>query len=132
MARQWIPDELWRIVEPLLPKEPPKPKGGRPRIPDRQCLLGIVFILRTGAAWNAIPAELDCGSGPTCWRRFHEWSQAGLWPAVWKRILKHLGKQGKIDSSVAVIDSASQRAVFGGPTPARTRRIVRRTAPSAT
>ena len=48
MARELVPDALWELVQPLLPPEPPKPKGGRPRIPDRACLTGIVFVLQTG------------------------------------------------------------------------------------
>ncbi len=48
MATPLIPDELWEIVEALLPPERPKPKGGRPRIPDCACLAGIVFVLKSG------------------------------------------------------------------------------------
>ncbi len=48
MSKSLIPDELWEMIEPLLPPEPPKPKGGRPRVPDRACLTGIVFVLRSG------------------------------------------------------------------------------------
>ena len=55
MARQWVSDGLWDQIAPLLPCEPPKPKGGRPRIPDRKCLMGIVFVLRTGCSWNDLP-----------------------------------------------------------------------------
>ena len=46
MSTPLVSDELWRIVEPLLPKESPKPKGGRPRMPDRACLTGIIFVLK--------------------------------------------------------------------------------------
>ena len=126
MARQWVSDELWDEIKPLLPPEPPKPKGGRPRIPDRTCLMGIVFVLRTGCIWNDLPAELGCGDGSTCWRRFRDWTRAGVWPAVWRCVLNALGKDGLVDLSRAVIDSASMRAVFGGPTRAQTPQIAAR------
>ena len=128
MARQWVSDELWGEIAPLLPPEPPKPKGGRPRIPNRKCLMGIVFVLRTGCAWNDLPAELGCGDGSTCWRRFRLWTRAGVWPAVWLCVLNALGKEGRVDLSRAVIDSASARAVFGGLTRVPTPRIVPRKA----
>ena len=69
MAFLLLPNELWTEIEPLLPKEQPKPKGGRPPIPNRSALLGIVFVLRTGSAWRMLPQELGCGSGVSCWRR---------------------------------------------------------------
>ena len=97
-------------------------------MPDRCCLVGIIFVLRTGCIWNDLPAELGCGDGSTCWRRFRLWTEAGLWPAIWKTILNALGREGRIDWSRAVIDSASVRAVFGGPTPAPIPRIGRRMA----
>ena len=48
-ASSLVPGELWEAIEPLLPMEPPMPNGGRPRIPDRAALGGIVFVLRTVA-----------------------------------------------------------------------------------
>ena len=54
-ASSLVPDDLWEAIEPLLPKEPPKPKGGRPRVPDRAALGGIVFVLRTGCPWRLLP-----------------------------------------------------------------------------
>src|SRR6266542_3927649 len=69
MSKPLVTDELWEIVEPLLPPAPPKPKGGRPRVPDRACLTGILFVLRSGIPWQMLPRELCCGSGMTCWRR---------------------------------------------------------------
>ena len=58
-----VPDDLWEAIEPFLPKEPPKPKGGRPRVPDRAALGGIVFVLRTGCPWRLLPKELDHEDG---------------------------------------------------------------------
>src|SRR2546423_14538414 len=69
MSKPLVSDELWEAIEPLLPVEPPKPQGGRPRVPDRATLTGIVFLLRSGIPWELLPQEMGCGSGGTCWRR---------------------------------------------------------------
>ena len=68
MAGPLVPDVLWEAIEPLLPPEPPKPNGGRPRVPARAVLGGILFVLRSGIPWQRVPQELGCGSGMTCWR----------------------------------------------------------------
>jgi len=73
-----VPDMLWRLIEPLLPIRLPKPQGGRPRMTDRACLAGIVFVLRSGIPWRMLPTELGCGSGMTCWRRLRDWQQDGI------------------------------------------------------
>ena len=127
-----LPDALWIEVEPLIPKRPRSPKGGRPPVEDRQALTGILFVLRTGLPWNMLPQEMGCGSGVTCWRRLNEWTEVGIWPELHGRLLNVLGKAGEIDLSLAVIDSASVRAVFGGGTLAQTPRIVRKTAAKGT
>lgn len=120
MAFSLVPDELWAAVQPLLPPERPKPKGGRPRIPDRACLAGILFVLKSGIPWNLLPPEFGGGDGTPCWRRLRDWTRAGVWPALHRVLLKALGKLGAIDWSRAIIDSASVRAVFGGPILAET------------
>jgi len=127
MAREWVSDALWDEIRPLLPPRPPRPRGGRPPADDRACLVGILFVLRTGCGWNQIPAEL-APSGPTCWRRLRAWTEAGVWEKLWRRVLRHLGKHEEVDLSRAVVDSASFRAVFGGRTPGRTPRIAAKTA----
>jgi len=126
-----VSDELWEQVEPLLPPEPPpSPLGGRPRVSNRQAFTGMVFVLKTGVPWQALPAEMDCGSGSTCWRRFSEWTQLAIWSKLHRLLVSQLGKAGAINLNRALVDSASVRAVFGGRTPARTRRIVRKPAVS--
>ncbi len=123
MSLPLVTEELWEEVSDLLPKKFPSPKGGRPRVPDRNCLAGIVFVLKTGIPWDALPAQFGCGSGPTCWRRLEEWTVLGVWPELHRRLLNHLAKLGQIDWSRAIIDSASVRAVFGGSTQGPTQRI---------
>jgi transposase len=127
-----VSDELWNEVQPLLPLEPAKPDGGRPRVSDRACLTGIVFVLRTGMPWRFLPAEMGCGSGVTCWRRLRDWTKAGVWSAVHAKLLRALGREGRLDFSRAVIDSASVRALFGGGTLAPTPPIVRKKAANGT
>lgn len=48
MVADLVPDGLWDLIEPLLSPAKPGLKGGRPRVPDRACLRGIVFVLRSG------------------------------------------------------------------------------------
>src|SRR5262245_3917199 len=83
MAKPLLPDALWEQVQPLLPPEPPKPKGGRPRVADRACLTGILFVLKSGCPWEYLPQEMGCGSGMTCWRRLRDWHEVGVWLKIW-------------------------------------------------
>jgi len=122
MARVLVSEEFWAIVEPLLPPLEARPQGGRPPVANRSAFTGIVFILKTGLPWNDLPQEMGCGSGVTCWRRFREWTDSGIWAQVHQALLGLLGRDGRIDWSRAVIDSASVRALLGGPTQGRTPR----------
>lgn len=131
--KRHVSDELWAEVEPLLPGHRPSPKGGAPRKPDRACPEGIVHVLRTGCQWQELPACPDrWPSGSTCWRRFDEWTRAGVWPRLHRVLLDVLGRAGEIDLSRAVVDSASVRALKGGYTPGRTPPTGARAAASAT
>ncbi len=116
-----VTPELWAAVAPHLPEHHPDPRGGRPRTPDRQALAGILFVLREGLRWQSLPAEMGCGSGSTCWRRFAEWTAAGVWDKAHAHLLAALGERGLLNLERAVLDSASTRAVKGGRTPGRTR-----------
>ena len=132
MAAPLVPDALWAIIEPLIPPEPPKPKGGRPRLDDRAALTGILFVLRTGIPWELLPMEMGCGSGMTCWRRLHEWHRAGVWERLHRVLLDRLGYANAINWERAAVDSASVPAKRGARRPARTRRIAASRVPSAT
>jgi transposase len=123
MAKPLVSDELWEVVAPLLPKEPPKPKGGRPRLADRAALTGIIFVLRTGIPWEYLPQEMGCGSGMTCWRRLHAWQEAEVWPRLHRALLDRLGVADRIDWARASVDSTSVRAKKGAAPPGPTRRI---------
>lgn len=132
MAKPLLPDPLWEIIQPLLPVRPPRPRGGRPPVDDRKALTGILFLLKTGMAWEDLPAELGCGCGMTCWRRLRDWQRDGTWRKIHAALLRHLDEAGKIDWRRAAIDSSSVRAVFGGPTPAPTPRTGARPAVNTT
>jgi transposase len=112
-AASLVPDDLWDAIEPLLPKELPKPKGGRPRVPDRAALSGIVFVLRAGCPWRLLPKAPGCGSASTCWRRLRDWQVAGVWERLHETLLNWLGDDAAIDWSRASADSLSVRAKRG-------------------
>src|SRR5215208_931389 len=132
MSKPLVSDDLWAIVAPLLPAEPPKPKGGRPRVPDRACLTGILFVLKTGIPWEMLPVEMGCGSGVTCWRRLRDWQAAGVWDRLHRVLLDRLGEAGQIDWERASLVSASIPAKRGAQKPQRIRQIKERRARSAT
>src|SRR5688500_3130367 len=131
MSKPLVSDELWAIVAPLLPPEPPKPKGGRPRVSDRAALSGIIFVLKTGIPWEMLSQELGCGSGVTCWRRLRDWQEAGVWERLHHELLDRLGEADRIDWSRASLDSASIPAKRGASAPGRIRRIAANRARSA-
>ena len=108
----WIvSDELWELVEPLLPvKERRFRYPGRKRLPDRQALQGILFVLHTGISWTHLPPELGFGSGVTCWRRLDEWQKAGVWERLHELLLARLRAAGELEWSRAVVDASHVQA----------------------
>jgi len=114
MAKPLLTDDLWERIEPLFPEPPPKPMGGRPPIENRKTLTGILFVLKTGIAWEDLPVEMECGSGMTCWRRLRDWQEAGVWEALVQVLLRELREADRLDWTRAAVDSASSRAMGGG------------------
>src|SRR3954447_2185236 len=130
----WIvSDALWERIEPLLPRKERRFRyPGRKRLPDRLALQGILFVLCTGIAWRALPAELGFGSGVTCWRRLEEWTRAGGWEQLHALLLAELRAADRLDWSRAVVDSSQVQAKKGAPRRARARSIAAAPAPSIT
>ncbi|WP_306750049.1 IS5 family transposase [Saccharothrix yanglingensis] len=121
--RPWeVEDELWERIEPLSPVVSRRPRNpGRKRLPDRQVLCGILFVLHTGIQWEFLPRELGFGSGMTCWRRLAEWNEAGVWRRLHELLLAELHSAGALDWDRAVVDSSHVRATpdaaQSGPSP---------------
>lgn len=131
MAKLIVTDELWAVVEPLIPQHTRSPKGGQPPKSDRQCLTGILFVLKSGIAWEDFPQEMGC-CGMTLWNRLHAWRQAGVWKQLHAVLLAKLHEADQIDWSRATADSGSVRAVRGGKKRAPARSTAVRTARSIT
>jgi transposase len=118
MAKPLVDDELWEVVRPLLPRRPARPKVGKPPADDRVCLTGILFVLKTGIAWEDFPCEMGC-CGMTLLNRLRQWQRAGVWGAMHRVMLDRLRAAGVIDLSRVIVDSGSVRATHGGKKRAR-------------
>src|SRR5438477_903752 len=134
MSERLIDDALCRRIEPLLPK-PPRRRWkfmGRPRIPDRAALTGMLVVRRSGIPWQMLRTEMGCGSGSTCWRRLVRWQRAGVWRRLHAVLLAELRQRGQLDLTRALVDSASVRALRGGKKLDRTQPIAVRRGRSTT
>jgi len=110
-----IPTPLWEPLEPFLPPppRPPRRNGGRPRVCPRAVLTRILFILRTGAQWNA----LDMLSGPsrsTVHRYYQEWVAAGVFERIWARALEVYDTEAGIVWEWLVADGSLGKAPLQG------------------
>lgn len=111
-----VSDALWDRLAPLLPP-PPRRRfrfPGRKPIDYRRILTGILFVLKTGIAWDDLPAELGCGCGKTCRHYLRLWHQAGVWFQLHALLLAELNGNDQIDWSRAVIDASFAKAPEGG------------------
>ena len=131
-VHELVSDELWAAIAPLLPPQRAHPKGGRPWLPDRPALCGILYVLKPGIQWRMLPLALGCGSGVTGWRRLRDWQAAGVWQALHRVLLDRLGAAGRLDWSRASVDSASVRANGGARRPAPPRPTARNPVRSTT
>ena len=111
-TRRLVSDVLWQRVEPHLPVRAPQPKGGRPWAPNRDCLEGILWVLRSGARWGDIPVDLPSPS--TCWRRLQEWADLGCLDVIQAAVLEELAELGQLDWDQLVADATFIRAKKGG------------------
>ncbi|MFJ7085970.1 IS5 family transposase [Streptomyces griseus] len=102
-----VDDELWALVEPLLPPWPERSPGPRP---DRLCLQGILFVLYNDIAWQLLPLELVFGSGQTCWRRLDRWQRAEVFDKLHRVLLAEMNAAGELDWSRACVDGSHIRA----------------------
>ncbi|GAA2582754.1 IS5 family transposase [Streptomyces tubercidicus] len=113
-----ISDELWAVIEPLLPRHERRYRyPGRKRIDDRRTLQGVLFVLYTGIQWEFLPQELGFGSGPTCWRRLAEWQAAGVWDELQRVLLGRLRAADRLDFSRATVDASHVQAKRGRSRP---------------
>lgn len=114
MAKPLLTDELWQIIEPIIPAVPRrKMNTGRKRLHPRACLAGIFFVLKTGIGWEHLPPKMNCGSGMTCWRRLRDWQTACVWDKLHQTLLTHLHQAGQVDWSRALVDCSSVRVIKG-------------------
>jgi putative transposase len=109
-----LPDELWALMEPLLPLPPPHPLGcHNPRVPDRVAMNAILFVLRTGCQWNALNGTGLCSSS-SAHRRFVEWTEAGVFLEFWRQGLFAYDDLAGIDWDWLAMDGAMSKAPLGG------------------
>jgi transposase len=118
-TKRALTDEQWERLAPHLPIHAPSPKGGRPRADDRECLEGLLWLLRTGARWQDIPVDLPSGS--TCWRRLQEWAGQEVLEEIQAVLLEELAELGKVDFDELLADATFIRAKKGGTTSAEPR-----------
>jgi transposase len=111
-----VTDALWGRIRPLLPPPPPRHFRfpGRKPLDYRKVLTGILFVLKTGIAWDDLPAELGCGCGKTCKHYLRAWYQAGVWQQLHALLLAELNGADQIDWRRALIDASFVKAPEGG------------------
>ena len=112
--RRLLTEAMWAKIGPLLPEMKSGPKGGRPWRGNREVREGILWVLRTGAAWADLPEEYPSPS--TCWRRLRRWEEEGVWLEVWRSFLAQLDQKGTLEWQESFLD-ASFAPAKGGAMP---------------
>ena len=108
----WMPEKMWQRLEPLLPKYRRSPKGGRPRANLRQVASGILYLLRTGCQWKALPPQF--GAPSTVHRYFQEWSRHRIFLRFWKRCLQTYDRRRGIAWRWQALDGSMTKSPLGG------------------
>jgi transposase len=112
-TKRILTDEQWKRIASYFPEHPPSAKGGRPRVGDRECLEGILWLIRSGARWQDIPVDLPSGS--TCWRRMAEWAGSDVLEKIHAVLIRELDDLGELDLDELFADATFIRAKKGGP-----------------
>jgi transposase len=113
LSQRLVPDELWSLVEPLLPSFASRPQGGGTApVDERAVFTAVVYVLTSGCAWRHLPETFGV-SPATAHRRFSAWTKDGLWRRLHRAVLDELGSRGEVDWSAAIVDAASVRAKKG-------------------
>ena len=110
-----ISNELWAVLQPLLPLSLNTHRfgGGRPRVADRQCADAIFYVLRTGGPWQALDQTELCAHS-TAHDRFQEWVQAGVFLKLWQAGVKQFDELRGINWNWLSMDGAMAKAPLGG------------------
>ena len=112
MDPDWrVPDALWKRIAPLLPVPPPRPRGGRPRKPDRPLMDAIFHLLRTGGQWKSLPPTFDLPGMVDC---FQEWMAAGVFRRLWRKGLPACDDERGLEWEWQAMDGAMTKAPLGG------------------
>jgi transposase len=113
LAPRLVPDELWVLVEPLLPEFRGRPQGGGTSPVDQRAVFtAVVYVLTAGCPWRLLPPSFRV-TVPTAHRRFQVWTRAGVWARLHRAVLDAHGAAGDIDWSSVIVDAASLRAKRG-------------------
>jgi transposase len=107
-TKRVLTDKQWQRIALHLPAHPPSAKGGRPRADDRECLEGLLWLLRSGARWRDIPVDLPSGS--TCWRRLQEWASEDVLEEIQAILVEELHELGRVDFDELLADATFIRA----------------------
>lgn len=123
------PDALWEKVALVLDELDPPAETGRKRVDQRRALDGMIYQMRTGCQWHALPAEF--GDDSSVHRTMQRWIAKEVFPLVWSLVVADCDELGGVDFHWQAADCSMGKARSGGMTWARTPRIAARTAPSA-
>lgn len=107
-----MPDDLWLLVQHVLPREELQRSRGRPWIPPRRILDAVLYVLRTGCQWKAVPRTF--GSGSTVHRRFQRWVERGVWEAMWRLLLQYYEAAESLEWTWQSADASLHKAPLGG------------------